>query len=287
MPKALVNGIYLHYLQTGSGPKLMLIHGLGGNLAMWFLQIVPRLRNHFQVTAYDLRGHGRSEAPPAGYTTADMAEDLAGLLDALDIQKTNIVGHSWGADVAMHFSILYPEKVERLVVLEPNIADLIEWRKSKDWEGWAYWANRLAEFGIHVPREKRHDVDYMLRQTVNIPILFGPCKGQPRRNKELVRLLDHTTLVKDYEKVAGMTLDKVEKIGPPTLALYGENSHFLVTYEYFRDNVPNVSTVLLPDGDHYGPLEHPELVVEHLRSFFLPGGGTEAVVSTRGLHAKQ
>jgi len=257
----------LHYLQVGEGPDVVLIHGLGGNLAVWFLNMVPQLRNDFRITAYDLRGHGKSAIPPEGYTTADMAHDLLNLLNALEIDRANILGHSWGADVAMHFTILYPQRVEKLVVVEPNIAALIDWRKSKDWEGWAYWAERLKEFGVHVPREKWHDVDYMLRQTIHIPMQYGPLKGRPRKNTTLFKLLDETTIVKDYEKVAGMTLDKVKSISRPTLALYGAKSHFRLTYEYLRDLVPQVEAILLSGSDHYGPLEHPEMILGHLRTF--------------------
>jgi len=167
----------------------------------------------------------------------------------------------------MHFAILYPERVEKVIAIEPNIAALIDWRKSKNWEGWAFWAKRLEEFGIHVPRERWHDVDYMLRKTVDIPIMFGPLKGRQRQSKGLIRLLDDTTIMQDYEKVAGMTLDRVKEIRRPTLALYGEKSHFLVTYEYLRDHVSNVNTILVPNGDHYGPLEHPETVMEPIKTF--------------------
>jgi pimeloyl-ACP methyl ester carboxylesterase len=268
MPKAFANGINIHYLQSGKGFDVVLLHGLGGNLAVWFLKLVDQLRRDFRFTACDLRGHGKSDMPPTGYTTDNMAEDLRGLLDALGMEKVHLVGHSWGADIAMHFTILYPERVKKLVAIEPNIAALIDWRKSKEWEGWGYWAKRLEEFDIHVPRDKWHDADYMLRQTVKIPLRYGPFKGRPRRNKSIIDLLDTTTIIKDYEKVAGMTLDKVEKISRPTLALYGEHSHFLITYEYLRDNIPNCKTVLIPGGDHYGPLEHPETIVDHLRTFF-------------------
>jgi len=267
MAIAQVNGIKLHYLQVGKGPEVVLIHGLGGNLAIWFLNLIGRLKRDFRFTAYDLRGHGRSDVAPVGYTTKDMAEDLRGLLDKLDLEKVYLLGHSWGADIAMHFTLLYPQRVLKLVVIEPNIAALIDLRKNKDWQGWAYWAKRLEEFGIHVPREKWHDIDYMLRQTVNVPIQFGPFKGHARRKNNIANLLDKTSIVQDYEKVAGLTLDKINTIRRPTLALYGEKSHFLITYEYLRDKIPNCTAVLLPGGDHYGPLENPALVVEHLKKF--------------------
>ena len=125
MPKALVNGIELHYQQFGEGPPLVMIHGITGNLAIWHLEIVPALLNEFRITTYDLRGHGYSDVPPTGYTTAHHATDLKNLLDQLGIGKTHVMGHSFGADIALHFAILYPERVERLVLVEPAIAALV------------------------------------------------------------------------------------------------------------------------------------------------------------------
>lgn len=275
MPKTTANGIKLHYLQAGKGRDLVLLHGLGGNQAIWHLQFVGRIKGRFRCTTYDLRGHGRSEMPTDGYTTLENAEDLRGLLDALGLEQPYIVAHSWGADIAMHFAILYPDRVKKMVVVEPNIAALIEWRKSQDWEGWAYWAMRLKEFGVDVPKERWHDVDYMLRQSTKIPIVYGPFKGQPRKQDWLIRLLDTTTLVKDYEKVAGMTLDKVEAIACPILALYGTKSHFRLTYDYLKDNVASCRAELIEGGDHYGPLENPDIMIGYILEF-LGGNGADA-----------
>ena len=63
MPKACVNGVSLHYQQSGQGPDLVLIHGLAANLAFWFLRIVPALNKRHRVTVYDMRGHGKSGTP--------------------------------------------------------------------------------------------------------------------------------------------------------------------------------------------------------------------------------
>ena len=167
----------------------------------------------------------------------------------------------------MHFSLLHPDRVNKLVMVEPNIADLIELRMKEGWEGWKNWAMRLKEFGIEVPREKWSDADYMLRQTVDIPIQFGPFKGQARKAQWLIKLLDTTTLATDYQKVAGMTLDKIRQISHPMLALYGQDSHFNITYEFFRDEVPACEVKMLLDSTHYGPLERPELMVDELRRF--------------------
>ncbi len=290
MPKVLANGIHLHCLQVGTGPHVILLHGLGGNLAVWFLHLVDQLRGSFRLTACDLRGHGKSDMPPTGYTTAHMAKDLAGLMEALDMPKAHIIGHSFGADIALHLAILHPERVDRLVLLEPGIAALLQHRKTEKWVGWDYWVDKLGEFGINVPPEKKYDIDYLLRQTVHIPIHFGPAKGRARNPKPLLNLLDTTTIVRDYEDVAGMTLDKIEEIEHPALVVYGMKSHFLVTFEYLKEHLPRCKTVLIPDGEHYGPLEQPELHGDLLAKFLLSedvSGLLSSPASKRGKPMKE
>src|SRR5678815_1384172 len=80
MPFASARGIKISYRQDGDGPDVVLIHGVAGNMAVWYLcGLVRALAPHFRVTAYDLRGHGYSESTPSGYTSRDMAEDLLAL----------------------------------------------------------------------------------------------------------------------------------------------------------------------------------------------------------------
>jgi pimeloyl-ACP methyl ester carboxylesterase len=138
---------------------------------------------------------------PSGYTTVDMAEDLTQLLDALGVGSCAVVGHSYGADVALAFALRHPERVQQAVAVEAGLAALIQLRKREDWEGWAYWARVLEQFGFPVPPEKQSDLDYMLRASLQVPKLFGPAIGHSRNQAPLLRLLE-TTLVKDYEVTA-------------------------------------------------------------------------------------
>jgi pimeloyl-ACP methyl ester carboxylesterase len=145
MPKIKANGVNLHYITVGTGPDIVMLHGFLGNLAVWHLYMAPILRREHRVTTYDLRGHGYSDVTPNHYTAADMVEDLRCLLDALSIEKPILVGHSFGADIAMYFSLLYPERVPKLVALEPGLAALVHLRQDKDWIGWAAWVAKLEE----------------------------------------------------------------------------------------------------------------------------------------------
>src|SRR5262249_42678133 len=99
MPQLTVNGADLNYLQVGQRPDVLLVHAVTSNLSVWlFIGLVDKLvRDGFRVTAYDLRGHGLSEATPAGYTSAAMAEDLHQLHAALGLGPAYLVGHSFGA----------------------------------------------------------------------------------------------------------------------------------------------------------------------------------------------
>ena len=90
MGNVIVNGVDLHYWTVGEGPDIVMLHGLGGNLAIWHMHVVPLLRERYRLTTFDMRGHGRSGMPPTGYTTRDIAEDVRCLMDELGIEKAHL-----------------------------------------------------------------------------------------------------------------------------------------------------------------------------------------------------
>jgi pimeloyl-ACP methyl ester carboxylesterase len=279
MPKVLLrNGINIHYQRVGEGPDLVMLHGLTGNLAVWHLKIVGLLRDHFRILTYDMRGHGYSDVPASGYTAGDMAEDLLGLLDALEIQRPFIVGHSYGADTALYFALKYPERARTVISIEAGLAALIHLRKREDWEGWAYWAQVLERFGFPVPPERRTDIDYMLRLSLQVPKVFGPATGRPRKAEPLLRLLNETTMVQDYEVVGDLTLENIRLIQTPVVLIGGHGSAFMATYDYLRTNLPNVTTHMLPASEfaHFGPLEQPEILAELFIRALAPESVTSA-----------
>src|ERR1039457_4488482 len=267
MPKIKANGVNLHYITVGTGPDIGMRHGFLGNLAVWHLYMAPIVRREQRVTTYDLRGHGYSDVTPNHFPAADMVEDLRCLLDALSIEKPILVGHSFGAYIAMYFSLLYPERVPKLVALEPGLAALVHLRQDKDWIGWAAWVAKLEEAGIHVLEDRRTDAEYLLELSLETPKFYGPARGLPRNREPLLHLIRNTSLMKDYEVVGDMTLDAVRDIQTPTLLVYGKESHFISSYDYLHKALPNCKPVLLPGGEHFGPLEQPELLTDHILQF--------------------
>lgn len=270
MPIINANGVDLHYLQSGSGPDLVMLHGLSGNLAVWHLRIVPLLQERFRVTTYDLRGHGYSSVPPTGYTTRNMAQDLAALMDVLHIREADLLGHSYGADVTLHFALLFPDRVRTLTLLEPGIPALVHDRQRPDWDGWTHWAEIIERLsGEPVPIERRNDVAYMLRRSVQVPIVYGPAKGLARRKDRILRLMESTTMPTDYGVVEELSIENIARIPHRKLLIYDEASAWLSTYHVLCGLLQNCRTVLLPATElrHFAPLDAPEVLVEHLYEF--------------------
>jgi pimeloyl-ACP methyl ester carboxylesterase len=291
MPKLVIDsGLTLHYQQVGHGPDVVMVHGITGNLAVWHLQIVPALCDRFRVLTYDLRGHGYSGTPPAGYSPDDMADDLLGLLDGLEIERPAVVGHSYGADIALYFAARNPDRVTQAVAIEPALPALEGLRAHDGWVGWRYWVAALERAGHRVPPERRSDLRYLMHATIDLPKQWGPLQGLPRNPKPFLRLLERTTLPEDYNRVGSLTLDRVAEIETPVVLICAERSAFVETFEYLREHLPHVDPILLPrtEWGHFGPLEQPDLVVRHIAARLMPPaettGGPAPATTPKEMH---
>jgi pimeloyl-ACP methyl ester carboxylesterase len=128
------SGIELHYRSYGSetNPPLVLLHGLASTLRIWDY-VAPVLAGKYWVVAYDQRGHAESEKPDDGYDLPTMLADLAGLMEALRIKKPVLVGHSWGANLALADAATYPDDCAGLALVDGGIFDFQD-MPGTDWE---------------------------------------------------------------------------------------------------------------------------------------------------------
>jgi len=111
-----LHGRSITYAEAGSGPVLLLVHGLGGSYENWAEVMEPLARTH-TVIAPDLPGHGGSAPGGGDYSVGALAASLRDLLVALGHERVTLVGHSLGGGVAMQFSYQFPEMIERLVLV--------------------------------------------------------------------------------------------------------------------------------------------------------------------------
>ena len=282
MPILPVRNLKLHVQQSGAGPDVVLIHGVTGDLSIWFLcGAMQELAKTHRVTAYDLRGHGYSEAPPDGYTSADHAEDLVALMDALGIGRAKLVGHSFGGVVAMHAAADFPGRVESVVLSDPYFPGL---RHLEDVSRWGHWEAFRAEAqgaGVTLSDEHWYDIGKFFDQVTHLDgeqlLQFRQAVGLPGLNR-LLRL-GKTTCGEDSKAEAGLTPEKIAGVLQPVLALYGEFSPFLATSDYLAAHLADCRTALVAGAKHRAPEESPSEFVRHLRGFLEPAMATLAEVS--------
>ena len=133
-----IHGKRRAYLRAGSGPALLLLHGLACDRTTWD-RVVPLLARKYTVIAPDLLGHGLSDKPRADYTLGGYANGMRDLLTVLGIDKVTVVGHSFGGGVAMQFAYQYPERTQRVMLVSsggmgPEVSPFIKLVQAPGWE---------------------------------------------------------------------------------------------------------------------------------------------------------
>lgn len=111
-----IHGYKRAFRIAGSGPAILLVHGIGDNSTTW-TGIHAKLAQRFTVIAPDLLGHGKSDKPRADYSVAAYANGMRDLLSVLDIERVTVIGHSLGGGVAMQFAYQFPQLVDRLILV--------------------------------------------------------------------------------------------------------------------------------------------------------------------------
>jgi pimeloyl-ACP methyl ester carboxylesterase len=112
-----IHGYRRAFVCFGKGPALLLIHGIGDSSDTW-QPVLDELGRHHTVIAPDLLGHGRSEKPRADYSIAAYANGMRDLLSVLELDRVTVIGHSLGGGVAAQFAYQFPERCERLVLVD-------------------------------------------------------------------------------------------------------------------------------------------------------------------------
>jgi pimeloyl-ACP methyl ester carboxylesterase len=274
MPFVNLDGVRFHYQQKGAGPDVVLVHAVTSNMAVWlFINLVDILAEDFRVTAYDLRGHGASDAPAEGYTSADMAQDFERLHAALELEPAFLVGHSFGAVVAMHAAVLYPQRVRGLILsdpyfpglahLEPNLAEAGVWRDLRE-----TLIQGGAKLGSAVDFSELFQAVAELtpEQKERIGKNMGP--SSLRWLAQLPRLA-RTTCGRDVFAVAGLTAERLGQVRQPVVALYDEHTSFQATRRFLEQRLHDCKVQMVPGARHMAPLENSaafiHLVQKHLR----------------------
>jgi pimeloyl-ACP methyl ester carboxylesterase len=174
----LATGVRLHYAAQGDprGEVVLLLHGYGDS---WFSysRVLPLLSERYRVYALDLRGHGDSDRPTAGYAMRDLAADVLAFMDAQGIVRASVVGHSMGSFVAQQVALAAPDRVTSLVLVGSGttprhiqgVADLERAVNTLgDPSSWATFAREFQESTIYGPLPPAF-VDRAVAESLKLP----------------------------------------------------------------------------------------------------------------------
>ena len=271
----------LAYRSLGSGQDVVLIHGMAASHGFWHLNVLMPMTRRFRVTLYDQRGHGSSSLPPSGYTTAHLADDLRQLLDALQIQRAHLVGHSVGGAVALHLAAERPDRVASLVIADTRVRALQPIQRPADWPHWPSVKARLAELGLELTDDVNDWGLHLFEQLASpkfagareklagtsLFIPFSRLAGGQRSAERWLELLNTTTARRELVDVAGLTADKLSQIACPVLAMYGERSTTLPSQAGLAAVVPDCRSVVVPGAGHFFPISCADFFVREVCTF--------------------
>lgn len=252
------NGTRLYCEVAGSGQAVVLIHGFTLDTRMWDDQFLS-LAQRFQVIRYDLRGFGKSALPtPEAYSHVD---DLAALLDRLEIPQAYLVGLSKGGAVAIDFAITHPARVGALVLIDTVLGGF-HWSAEGSARDALVW-QKAGEGGIQAAKES-----WLAHP------LFEPAQRQPSVAARLSQIVNeysgwHFVNANPERGLEPPAAERLKELGMPVLALVGEQDipDFRQISEVISHQVPQTRKMVIPAAGHMSNMEAPELVTQAVMEF--------------------
>jgi len=257
--KARSNGIELHYEIHGreGAPWLVLSHSLACSVRMWDPQI-EAFRERYRILAFDTRGHGASDAPPAPYTLEMLADDLKGLLDALGISGAHFCGLSMGGMIGQTIALKHPGIFASL-----TLADTTSRYPPEAWPAWQERI-RIAEAQGMAP---------LVAPTLE-RWLTGPFRTARPDAVQRIAALIAATPVAGYvgccHAIPRIDLTaRLREIRCPVLVIVGEEDPGtpVVMAREIHDNLPGSKLVVLPRAAHLASFEQPQAFNRALAEF--------------------
>lgn len=260
----LSTGRLLRIARVGTGPPIILLHGYPDNLQIWS-ELAIRLADRFEVVAFDWPGMGYSEGWPGGTTPFHMAERLHNILDELRLEQPSVVGMDMGGQPALVFAAKYPERIDRLVVMN----SLVMWDENTSWEiavlrkfGWnrfilrrfpriVFWRaeTTFLPSQLRLPTELRADLWNSFSKSDVRLFIARLCAG--------------------YQGTLPELTDVFPKIKCPTLVLWGEeDKHFPPDHaKRLNSLVPGSSLKIISGATHWMAWYLAEQVTQAIRAF--------------------
>jgi pimeloyl-ACP methyl ester carboxylesterase len=248
------NGIEQHVQQMGPPgagvPTVVCVHGiLIDSLASFYFTLAKPLADAgLRVIMYDLRGQGRTERPPTGYTLDDYVDDLTGLLDQLDVPgPVYLIGNSFGGTIAFSFAVRHPGRAAGIAVIESEPA-------SRQWA--VKMSANLTRAATELVRSEA---------LAWVTVRYG--RHTLKLAKYAARMLQSTTLVQDLPPSAVPSTEQLRSLRCPVLAVYGADSDLAVQAPLLRALLSDCTTRVIPGQDHSVLVNVPQTIIDLVLSW--------------------
>jgi pimeloyl-ACP methyl ester carboxylesterase len=262
-----LNGARIRYAVFGAGPVVILLHGLGGFLETWGLNIVP-LSNHFKVYALDLPGHGLSDKLDGCYIPDCATGFLVNIMHILGIERATLIGHSLGGAIGINTAASFPDKVDRLILVSSaGLSKKVFYRLLS--------VPLLGKLTImltgkyllnHGMKNLFHKLDYISAEIRSL-VMTNPHK--PLTAEELLGIARHNVGIGGLRPHSIM-IDKLPYINTKTLFIHGVRDKVfpLENVNKSFDLIPNATVKLFNYCGHLPHVERPIKFNETVLSFF-------------------
>ena len=273
-----VNGIKICYDIHGNGELVVLIHGFGDKKEHWRAQI-GELSKYFKVIRFDNRGAGKSDRPEGVYSMEVYADEINGLLNHLDIEKTHIIGHSLGGMIVQNFALKYPERINKIVLIN-TIAGIIPPGVPPD-QGIEYYRNNAIadlnamkkdplnafilkakksysrEFWKQIkenPKKKFHNI-WLVEDLVEEKTHYGPTE------KDLIHQVEALRTHNTY--------DRLHEIKNEVLIIAAEKDKScpILMNKKIHELLPNSKFIVIEKAGHQSILEYPQIINSYIIEF--------------------
>ncbi len=266
---AQVNGIRLHYVKMGAGPLLILLHGWPETWYEWH-KVMPALATKFSVVAPDLRGLGLSEKTQTGYDKNTIANDIAALIKHLGAKSAIVVGHDMGGKVAYVLSLLHPELVTKLIMVDcmPPGNENMDPSKGGMWH---YGFHMAAEFPEMLTKDREreyisaqmkswlHQKDAITQDALDEYAKYYASPGGMTAGFNYYRALpDDAKFLVAYA---------VRKFAMPVLTVAGRYGVSDNLFKSMRQKADNLKGVIAEESGHFVPEEAPGFLTEQILKF--------------------
>jgi pimeloyl-ACP methyl ester carboxylesterase len=265
------NGTSLYVRVGGHGPAVVLLHGFGDTGDMWAPLAAVLVKDH-TVIVPDLRGMGLSEHPDSGYTKKNQAVDIAGVMDALKVQKADLVTHDIGNMVGYALAAQYPSRITRWVVIDAPLPGIGNWDN-------IVRSPLLWHFNFRGPDEERL---VQGRERIYLDRFWNELSADPKGIDEETRqhyaaLYARPHAMHDaFEQFGAFSQDAIDnkallakggKIAIPVLAVGAEKSFGTGMADELRFVAGNVTVGIVPNSGHWIMEENPQATIKLVTEF--------------------